>query len=104
MNLGRRELADCIVGSLTRAETAARQEFRLPGRIPSFALDGLLPEEVAGAVHQAFPAPAAMVLKKTLGRSSKRSTPSRIPAFWSPLRELPASRRCFPMNTSTRAA
>ena len=68
MNLGRRELADSIVESLSRGESAARAEFQLPGRIPSFALDGLLPAEIAAAVYRAFPAPSAMVLKKTLGQ------------------------------------
>jgi len=68
VNLGRRELADSIVESLSRGESAARAEFQLPGRIPSFALDGLLPAEIAAAVYRAFPAPSAMVLKKTLGQ------------------------------------
>jgi Rps23 Pro-64 3,4-dihydroxylase Tpa1-like proline 4-hydroxylase len=68
VNLGRRELADSIVDSLSRAENAARQEFRVSGRIPSFAIDGLLPVEIATAVYRAFPPPTAMVLKKTLGQ------------------------------------
>jgi Rps23 Pro-64 3,4-dihydroxylase Tpa1-like proline 4-hydroxylase len=68
VNLGRRELADSIIDSLSRAEDAARQEFRVSGRIPSFAIDGLLPVEIATAVYRAFPPPTAMVLKKTLGQ------------------------------------
>ena len=68
MNLGRRELADSIVDSLSRAENAARQEFRISNRIPSFYLDNLLPAETAGAIYRAFPPTTGMVLKKTLGQ------------------------------------
>jgi len=68
VNPGRRELAALIVDSLSRGENAARLEFRVPGRIPSFAIDGLLPEEIATAIYGAFPPPTEMVLKKTLGQ------------------------------------
>ena len=68
MNLGRKELADRIVERLSREEESARREFRLPGRIPSFVVDELLPAETAAAIYEAFPPPADMVLKRTLGQ------------------------------------
>jgi len=68
VNLGRRQLADHIVESLARRQNAARDEFQLPRRIPSFAIDDLLPAEAAGAIYRAFPAPSGLVLKKTLGQ------------------------------------
>lgn len=68
MNPQRRELADLIVDALARVENSARQEFGTPGQIPSFVLDNLLPAETAAAIYRAFPAPAEMVLKKTLGQ------------------------------------
>lgn len=68
MNLGRRELADHILESLARRQNAAREEFRFPQRIPSFAIDQLLPTEAAEAIYRAFPATSGLVLKKTLGQ------------------------------------
>jgi Rps23 Pro-64 3,4-dihydroxylase Tpa1-like proline 4-hydroxylase len=68
VNLGRSELAGLIADSLSRGAQAARQEFQFPGRIPSFALDNLLPGETVDAIYRAFPPPSAMVLKKTLGQ------------------------------------
>jgi Rps23 Pro-64 3,4-dihydroxylase Tpa1-like proline 4-hydroxylase len=68
VDLGRGKLADSIVDSLSRSENAARQEFRISNRIPSFSLDNLLPDETADAIHRAFPPTAGMVLKKTLGQ------------------------------------
>ena len=68
MDLNRGDLADLIADRLTRGQDAARQEFHLSGRIPSFVLDQLLPVEAAAAIYQAFPSTGEMVLKKTLGQ------------------------------------
>ena len=68
MHLDRREIADLIVETLSRGENAARQEFRACNRIPSFALDDLLPAETAASIYRAFPPTSELVLKKTLGQ------------------------------------
>jgi Rps23 Pro-64 3,4-dihydroxylase Tpa1-like proline 4-hydroxylase len=68
MSLDRRELASYIVESLTRRQDEARGAFRLPQRIPSFTLDGLLPADAAHAIYQAFPPAEGLVLKHTLGQ------------------------------------
>jgi Rps23 Pro-64 3,4-dihydroxylase Tpa1-like proline 4-hydroxylase len=68
MNLDRRELAHHIVESLTRHRDAARDEFHRPHRIPSFAIDNLLPATAAATIYQAFPSAQEMVLKQTLGQ------------------------------------
>ncbi|MGH9592463.1 MAG: 2OG-Fe(II) oxygenase [Bryobacteraceae bacterium] len=64
----RTRIADRIVGRLEDAQERARGEFRLAGRIPTCVVDDLLPIELVRAVHQAFPAPNRLVLKRTLGQ------------------------------------
>lgn len=64
----RSDIAGLIVERLSAACEDARRQFRLPDRLHSFAVDNLLPAEIARRIHQAFPAPDRLVLKKTLGQ------------------------------------
>lgn len=58
-------LAGMIATRLEAAADAARAEWNTPGRIRSCAIDDLLPEAVAHAVHASFPAPERMMLKRS---------------------------------------
>jgi Rps23 Pro-64 3,4-dihydroxylase Tpa1-like proline 4-hydroxylase len=64
----RAHIAGIIANRLAEARETAAREYRLPGRIPSFIVDDLLPSDYARAVYAAFPAPESLVLKRTLGQ------------------------------------
>lgn len=66
MNLDRKTLAELIVRRIGASEETYRREFAIPGRVPSFIVDGLLPEDTARAIFQAFPPKEKMVPKKSL--------------------------------------
>jgi Rps23 Pro-64 3,4-dihydroxylase Tpa1-like proline 4-hydroxylase len=63
----RRELAQVIAERLRGARASAQEEFALPRTVKSFALDSLLPDDIAAAIAARFPNPAEMVLKNHLG-------------------------------------
>ena len=64
----RLEIADQIVQRLSGVVAVAQREFHEPGRIASFSVDHLLPEEMVSDICSAFPAKDDLVLKKTLGQ------------------------------------
>ncbi len=64
----RRELAACIVHRLAPLEDGLREEFHASGRVASFAVDSLFPEEVARRIFDAFPPNERLVHKKNLGQ------------------------------------
>lgn len=67
--LQRSEYATLILERLEREPLDLAAQFSLPGRIPSFVLDGLLPEELAREVFAAFPPVERMNRKCSLKES-----------------------------------
>ncbi len=63
----RSEFADWIVKRLADGRADARAEWLLPRTVKSFALDDLLPAEIAARVSAAFPPVEQMELKHHLG-------------------------------------
>lgn len=59
-------MATAIAARLQDQRARLAAEFAQPGRIRSFVLDDLLPEDWARTIHAAFPEPAAMALKASL--------------------------------------
>jgi hypothetical protein len=53
--MNRAEYARLIVGRLMAERNRLIAHFAMPGRIPSFVVDALLPDDVARAVFEAFP-------------------------------------------------
>ncbi len=64
----RRELAEHILARLTPVEESLRDEFHASGQVSSFAVDSLLPEEIALRIFEAFPPNDRLVHKKNLGQ------------------------------------
>lgn len=63
----RKEIAAWIAQRLAGALDALRAEFALPRTVKSFALDDLLPPDLAHSIAQAFPPVEQMELKQHLG-------------------------------------
>ncbi|WP_374548537.1 2OG-Fe(II) oxygenase [Flavobacterium sp.] len=67
MNWNRVQLADYILKSLSDNEEQLKNQFQNDiSSIRSFYLDDLLPEEITNQIHQVFPKPEQMVLKKSI--------------------------------------
>lgn len=67
MNWNRVQLADYILKSLSDNEEQLKNQFQnYISSIRSFYLDDLLPEEITNQIHQVFPKPEQMVLKKSI--------------------------------------
>ncbi len=67
MNWNRIQLADNILKSLLDNEKQLKNQFQNPvSSIRYFYLDNLLPEEITHQIHQVFPKPEQMVLKKSI--------------------------------------
>ncbi|MDQ6664888.1 MAG: 2OG-Fe(II) oxygenase, partial [Acidobacteriota bacterium] len=66
--LTRRELAGFIAHGLAAREETLREEFHVSGRVASFAVDSLFPEEIARRIFDAFPPNDRLVRKKNLGQ------------------------------------
>jgi Rps23 Pro-64 3,4-dihydroxylase Tpa1-like proline 4-hydroxylase len=62
----REALADLILSRLLPVQEQLAADFRQPSRIPSCFIDDLLPTEMAREIFDTFPAPAAMMEKKSL--------------------------------------
>lgn len=71
MELTRDKLADLILEKLVTNKEKLKEEFSLPSRINSCALDNLLPTEIANEIYGAFPSPEDMAIHKSL-RENKR--------------------------------
>ena len=59
-------LADFIVARLDAEFDRLKAQFRTPGQIPACQVMDLLPEDRAQAIHRAFPASDAMMLKRSI--------------------------------------
>lgn len=67
MNWNRVQLADYILKSLSDNEEQLKNQFQNDiSSIRSFYLDDLLPEEITNQIHQVFPKPEQMVLKRSI--------------------------------------
>jgi Rps23 Pro-64 3,4-dihydroxylase Tpa1-like proline 4-hydroxylase len=66
--LSRLQIADSVLKRLEREQARAASEFRRSDGVPSFTLEDALPREYALAIHEAFPPPDRLVLKRTLGQ------------------------------------
>jgi Rps23 Pro-64 3,4-dihydroxylase Tpa1-like proline 4-hydroxylase len=64
--LDRTAIADAIAACLAQHRDGLQRDFALPDRVPSCHVDGLLPEDMAHAIHAQFPATDAMAFKNTL--------------------------------------
>ncbi len=64
--MNRTEIADLLTARLASEAGALAQEFAIPGRIRSCHVENLLPDHIPHAVHDAFPAPDAMMFKKSM--------------------------------------
>jgi Rps23 Pro-64 3,4-dihydroxylase Tpa1-like proline 4-hydroxylase len=61
------EIAALVAARLSEGREEAREQWALPRSVKSFALDGLLPEDLAARVAAAFPPVEQMELKHHLG-------------------------------------
>ncbi|GGC94171.1 hypothetical protein GCM10011508_21690 [Flavobacterium lutivivi] len=67
MDWNRVQLADYILKSLSDNEEQLKNQFHNDiSSIRSFYLDDLLPEEITNQIHQVFPKPEQMVLKRSI--------------------------------------
>ncbi len=67
MDWNRVQLADYILKSLSDNEEQLKNQFQNDiSSIRSFYLDDLLPEEITNQIHQVFPKPEQMVLKRSI--------------------------------------
>ncbi|MGI8988775.1 MAG: 2OG-Fe(II) oxygenase [Bryobacteraceae bacterium] len=64
----RGELAEYIILRLTPVVDGLREAFHVSGRVASFAVDSLFPEEIARRIFDAFPPNDRLVHKKNLGQ------------------------------------
>jgi Rps23 Pro-64 3,4-dihydroxylase Tpa1-like proline 4-hydroxylase len=71
MDLNRSYLSDLILSKLECLLDQLKNEFNQVGRINSCIIDGLLPEEIAQQIYEAFPSPQEMAIHKSL-RENKR--------------------------------
>lgn len=62
----RADIAGHIVTRLDDDAVALRAEFERPGRIRTFAVDDLLPDDLARGIHAAFPAVEAMMHRSSI--------------------------------------
>jgi len=62
----RTEIADFVVARLEPEVEALRRAWLASGRIRHFAIDDVLPEEIAHRIRAAFPPPDAMQIKRSL--------------------------------------
>lgn len=67
MDFSRREIASLVLARLLAAEAAACEEFHLPRTVRSFAVDNLLPADLAQQIASRFPSEDKMLLKHHLG-------------------------------------
>jgi hypothetical protein len=65
----RAEYARNIVNRLMAEKDRLIAEFAMPGRIRSFVVDGLLPEDAAKTIFKAFPLPEQMMRRHSLRES-----------------------------------
>ncbi len=66
--LSRAQIADWIVKRIDDERERAALEYHRADRIPSFAIDDLLPAEQARAIYEVFPPVEQLVLKHTPGQ------------------------------------
>ncbi len=62
----RGDYAKLILKRVEPLKDSLKKEFFMPGRIPSFAVDDLLPEEIAREIYRHFPSLDAMIYKKSI--------------------------------------
>lgn len=67
-NSTRREFADILVERIGEQAQRVTEEFHVAGRVSSFTIDSILPEEVARRIYEAFPPNERLVHKKNLGQ------------------------------------
>ena len=72
MSLTRTLISDAIVSRFDNATIEmCRKQFESGGHLRWFAVDGLLPEDIASAIHNAFPAPESMKRLSSLRERKK---------------------------------
>ena len=59
-------MADCIAARLANERVRLKSEFSQPERVPTFALDDLLPEDWARLIYSAFPEQGRMSFKNSI--------------------------------------
>lgn len=64
--MNRFEMAKCIADRLREERRRLWEEYRLPGTIPSFVIDNVLPQEVARGIFAAFPERGRMKFKNSI--------------------------------------
>lgn len=62
----RAALADAILARLAEQEAELAKQWRTPGRVETWVVDGLLPIAIAEAINAAFPPATEMVAKKSI--------------------------------------
>jgi len=67
----RKELADLILEKLQEQKRSLKEAFQQKGRINSCYIDGLLPEDMARTIYEAFPSAAEMAIHRSM-RENKR--------------------------------
>jgi Rps23 Pro-64 3,4-dihydroxylase Tpa1-like proline 4-hydroxylase len=65
----RSQIADVIFARLESQSDRLASDFSLPGRIPSCQIQHLLPSELVGRIHQAFPPSERMIFKCSIKES-----------------------------------
>ena len=64
--MNRFEMARCIADRLREEKERLWEEYRLPGAIPSFIIDNVLPQDVAQRIFAAFPERGRMIFKNSI--------------------------------------
>jgi Rps23 Pro-64 3,4-dihydroxylase Tpa1-like proline 4-hydroxylase len=64
--IDRRVIGERIAARLSAELDKARSEYRRDGRVPTFAVDDLLPTEWAQQIHEAFPEQGRMQFKSSI--------------------------------------
>lgn len=82
----RSDIAGLIVERLQQEGGACAKQFRVAGRVQSCVINDLLPEEVAGAIHAAFPLASVMREQKTM--REHKFTAKQLDRFPTIIREI----------------
>lgn len=69
--MNRNEYAQLIYNKLSDEKKRLKKDFRTKNQIQSFALDDVLPEDLANEIYKAFPDPEDMAERKSLRENKK---------------------------------
>lgn len=83
--MNREEMANIILERLSRSQHASREAFKTAGRINSFYVDDVLPEDIAQRIYTAFPKKDELTYRNTI--RERKYVSSQMDKFSSILEE-----------------